>query len=139
MENTTISSPAERVYAAAIAIMVPLFLAIIRLSGYLKKDGVDTAQMKTEAMYCLAYIGTISVAVWVGNSVLRRLTAVLGSELLRSGLRFGVPLFLFTTTFNFVFPSQINFAEHVGINLMLALLASWAWRHERTEQLNCAG
>ncbi len=90
-------------------------------------------------MYCLAYIGTISVAVWVRNSLLRRLTAVLVSELLRSGLRFGVPLFLFTTTFNFVFPSQINFAEHVGINLMLALLASWAWRPERTEHLNCAG
>ncbi len=33
MENTTISSPAERVYAAAIAIMVPLFLAILGLSG----------------------------------------------------------------------------------------------------------
>jgi hypothetical protein len=132
MEDPKTISPAERAYAAVVAVMVPLFFALIWFSSYSKNGGVDTALMKTEAMYFLAYVGTISIAVWVGNSILRRLTAAFRSELPRSLVRFGVPLFLFTTTFNFIFPSHISFAEHVCFNLMLALFASWAWKHQRT-------
>ena len=83
-------------------------------------------------MYLLAYIGVISMALWVGNAAMRKLTVALRNKLLRSTVRFGFPIFVFTTLFNWVFPSHITFGEHIGLNLVLALLASGAWKHEST-------
>ncbi len=50
-------------------------------------------------------------------------------NLLRSLLCLGLPVFAFTTCFNWLYPSQLVFAEHVGCNLVFALLASFTYRY----------
>ena len=139
VDSETKPSQAERTYATVIAVLVPVFLVVITFSGYLKNGVVDAAMMKNDAMYCLAYLGSISLALWVSNSLFRRLTVALKNQLLLSVIQFGIPLFLFTTCFNWLFPSHISFAEHVGFNLFLAVIASWSWKRERGGELTSAG
>ncbi len=128
MNTESTSSPAERVYAAVIAVVVPLVIGAIWFSNYLRDGRLDTALMKSEAIYYLAYIGVASIAMWVGVSLLSRVAIVFTSALIRSLCRFGIPLFLFTTCFNWVFPSHLRLSEHVFTNLILALFVSWTWR-----------
>src|SRR5689334_21603008 len=122
MEADATPSRAERAYAAVITVVVPVFFAAIWVSCYIRNGAVDVALMKCETINFLAYIDTNSFALWFGTTLGPRLTLSLQSELLRSSAGFGLPLFVLTTCFNWAFPSHIRFAEHIGFNLMLALL-----------------
>jgi hypothetical protein len=128
MNIASTSSPAERAYAAVIAVVVPLVFGAIWFSHYLEEGHLNTTLMKSEAIYYLAYIGVAPIAFWFGVSLLSRVTMVFRSELIRSLCRFGLPLFLFTSWFNWVFPSHLRWSEHVFTNLLLALFVSWTWR-----------
>ena len=80
-------------------------------------------------LYLLAYIGSFSVAVWLARAALPKLAAQIGNELARSLFCLGLPVFVFTTYFNWLFPSHLSFAEHVLCNLVFAGLVSFAWRY----------
>lgn len=124
-------SSGERAYAAVVGLAVPVVIGIVLFSSYVKGGVVDTASMKTDAMYYLAYIGTIAIALLVGRTFPRSLMWAIKNELFHSLIRVGVPPFLLTTCFNWVFPSHIGFTEHIVLNLILALLMSFAFRPER--------
>lgn len=138
MDNTAPPSFAERAYAAVVVIIVPTFFGLILLATYLKNGTFDTEAVKKDVMYFLGYIGTISIAIRVGNSRWQRVADAFSSDLLRSMTRFGIPLFLFTTAFSIAFPTQIRLTEHIGFNLLLSLLASCAWKHEQSDQLTAS-
>jgi hypothetical protein len=85
--------------------------------------------LRNVVLYSLAYVGCFSVAIWFARALLWKLAVQIGNELWRSLLCLGLPVFVFTTCFNWFFPSQLTFAEHVGCNLVLALLISFSWRY----------
>jgi hypothetical protein len=78
METHARPSPAERAYAVCIAVLVPVFLVAVWVGGSIKDGVVDTASMKSEAMYFLAYLGVIFIAFWIGNAVPQRFTFPIG-------------------------------------------------------------
>lgn len=80
-------------------------------------------------LYLLAYIGCFSLALWFARLALPKLAARIENQSARSLLCLGLPVFVFTTYFNWLFPSHLNFAEHVLCNLVFAGLVSFAWRY----------
>jgi len=85
--------------------------------------------LKNVALCSLAYVGCFSAAISFSRTLLRKLAVQIGNELLRSSLCLGLPVFVFTTCFNWFFPSQLVFAVHVACNLLFALLISFGWRY----------
>src|SRR5271167_1288076 len=132
METHARPSPPERAYAVCIAVMVPVFLVAVWVGGYINGGLVDTVSMKSEAMYFLAYLGVIFIAFWIGNAVPQRFTSSIRNDFARAFIRMGVPFFALTTLYHRIFPSSIRFSEHLGSNLLFALLVSWAWRVPRS-------
>jgi len=88
---------------------------------------IDTGSIKGLAMYSLGYIGAISVALMVARGVPERFTSPITNDFVRSFVRIGVPVFIFTCLYHWLFPSAIHFAEHVTDNLVLAILVSCVW------------
>lgn len=125
-------SRAERAYAACIAVMVPVFLIAIWVGGSIKDGAVDTASMKREVMYLLAYLGVIFIALWVGNAVPERFTFAIRNDFARAFIRIGVPFFALTSLYHWIFPSSIGFSEHLVANLLFAVFVSWVSRAHRT-------
>jgi len=132
METHAGPSPAERAFGVCIAVMVPAFLVAVWIGGSIRGGVVDTASMKSEAMYFLAYLGVIFIAFWIGNALPQRFTFPIGNDFARAFIRMGVPFFALTSLYHWIFPSSIRLSEHLGSNLLFAVLVSWAWRIPRS-------
>jgi len=130
------TSPAERAYGVCIAVMVPVFLVAVWVGGSVKSGVINTALMKNEALYCLAYVGTIFIAFWVGNALPQRFTLPIRGDFARALVRLGVPFFVLTSLFHRLYPTSIRFSEHVGFNLLFAAFVSWAWVPRSTEVID---
>ena len=95
MDTDTTPSRTERAYAAVIAVLVPVFLVLMWFGGSIRNGVVDVATMKADAKNLLAFIGVLSLALWVGN----RLPQIPAKNLfLAAFIRFGIPVFVLTAT-----------------------------------------
>jgi hypothetical protein len=127
METDATPSRTERAYAAVIAVLVPLFFVLMWLGGSVKNGAVDVPAVKTEGKNLLAFIGVLSLALWVGNRLPKRIAPTRNS-LAAGFIRFGIPLFALTTVYFWIYPTSISFAEHIGSNLLFAVIVAIAAR-----------
>ena len=125
METDAAPSRSERAYAAAIAVLVPVFFVAMWLGGTVRNGTVDTVSLKSEGRDFLALIGVLSVALWVGNRIPESFV-LSRNGFLRAFIRFGIPLFTVTTLYFWLYPTSIPFAEHLGLNLFYAIIVSLA-------------
>ncbi len=125
--DTATPSRMERAYAVAVAVSTVVFFIAILFAGSVTNGFVDLGALKSQIKNLLAFIGVISLALWVGTCLPHSLAPTKNSFIL-AFLRFGVPLFALSTIYFWLFPTSISFAEHVGSNFFYAILVAFAAR-----------
>ena len=125
---------AERAYAFCVAILVPIFFVATWLGGSIQAGVVNYSAIKSDIRNALELVGVISIALATGNRLLGRFTGGIQNRFAREFVRFGLPLFLLLSFYNWAFPGAIRLSEHLMMNLFFALLLSLSLWGNRAEQ-----